>query len=283
MNRSSILNFFTKTKLLLLLKKLDYKDARKSWSKDKLIGCFDGFSLEQIICQCSKEQCQDILDFFDSPSSGSKEECVVQILGLIGKKVKRYTREDFLPKLPKHCGHYNTIGAKFCSTCGKAIPQRTFEYYKNWFYQWLWWRVEDAYYDEMVILDDLCLTFGSTRELEYFEATAGQFVEYDDEGGVYTFVAYEYSSNLESKRSTDDDYVYKTLCYFRECDYSGPSPVDLQELLYLTIPRDEQFTPSFTCNVDLALLKKHCDTVFPSKEECILAVMSAFSLQDASL
>ena len=283
MNRSDILNFFTKTKLLQLLENLNHKNARKSWSKDKLIGCFEGFSVEEIIRQCSEKQCQDILEFFDSPSSCSKEECVAQILGLIGKKVKKYTREDFFPKLPKHCGHYNTTDAKFCSTCGKAIPGRTFEYYKNWFYQWLWGCAQDAYYDKMVMLDELCLTFGPARELEYFEATAGQFVEYDDEGGVYTFVAYEYASNLESKRSTDEEYVYNSLRYFGECDYSGPSPVELQALLYLTIPRDEQFTPYFTCTVDSELLKKHCDTVFPSQEECLLAIMSAFSLQDASL
>ena len=283
MNRSDILNFFTKTKLLQLLEKLSYKDARKSWSKDRLIACFDETPIKEILLQCTHKQCQDILSFFDSSAQGTKEKCIQQILGLIKESGRKYTREDFLPALPAHCGHNNNTAAQFCTTCGKKIPKVTLEHFKNWFYQWLLGRIEDAYYDGMVLSEELYVVFAPIEELEYFEATAGQFVEYDDEGGVYTFVAYEYTTNLDSKRSTDEEYHYNTLPYFDDCDYSGPDPVKLQKMLHLIIPRDEQFTPSFTCDVNSELLKNSLDKVFPSEEECILTVLSAFTLRDANL
>lgn len=264
LTRIDLLNFFTKTNLVRLSEKCG-NTARKSWMKDKIISTFDDFSVHEIVSQCTDTQLKEFLDHHDQTvdNSQSTKEQVLQLFDATPTTPLSSSTHGYLPVLPMHCGHMNTEGAQFCSTCGKALLQDTEVYLKYWACKW--WQeyvegafenFEDIYGDVYELMSDAGFGYGAhdLQSLEWIRFEKGQFVEFDDEGGVFTFVAHKIASNQESYGSTQSEgYNYETLRWYQDGFY-GPSPKDLQALMYRTVERDTLFVPSVKLSINQQLL-----------------------------
>lgn len=265
LTRIDLLNFFTKTNLVKLSEKCG-NTARKSWKKDKIISTFDECSLDDIASQCTEQQLTDFLEHHDKTidSSQTIKSQVLQVLGATEPTPQSPSEDIYLPTLPKHCGHMNAEGSQFCSTCGKALPQDDEVYLKYWASKW--WKafvekeieVYRSSYEDIHELLSETTHFGyaadDLQSLEWIQFEEGQFVEFDDEGGVYVFVAHKIDSHQEYYDSTESEgYNYEVLRWYHGGFY-GPSPKDLQTLMCRTVERETHFAPTVKFSINQALL-----------------------------
>ena len=263
LNKVDFLNFFTKTVLLNFASTLGVT-ARKSWKKDKIISAFDDCTVNDIAAHCTEQQLQQFLEHHDQTIDGSRtiQGQVLQVLGATEATPQSSSGNDYLPTLPTHCGHMNPEGAQFCSTCGKALPQDDEVYLKYWAHKW--WKdyvegafedFEDYYGDVYELMSDAGFGYAANdlKTLEWITFQEGQFVEFDDEGGVYVFVAHKIGSNQRDYDSTQSEgYDYALL---KDGFGSiGPCPEELQALMCRTIERDTHFAPYIKLSINQELL-----------------------------
>ena len=261
LKKVDFLNFFTKPILLKLSKKLG-NTTRKSWKKDKIISTFDECLLDDIASQCTEQQLIEFLERHNKTIDNSKtiKSQVLQVFGAMETTPQSPSEDEYLPTLPKHCGHMNAEGAKFCSTCGKALPQDDGVYLRYWASKW--WKAfvekeievcRSSYEDIHELLSDTTHFGYDLQPLEWIRFEEGQFVEFDDEGGVYVFVAHKIESNLRYYDSTQEEgYNYEVLRWYD--GFYGPSPKDLQTLMYRMVERDTHFAPTVKFSVNQQLL-----------------------------
>lgn len=264
LTKVNLLNFFTKTKLLILAKKCGHT-ARKSWTKNKIISTFDDCTVNEIASQCTETQLKAFLEHHDQAidSSQTTNSQVLQLLDASETAPQTSSVGDYLPTLPTHCGHMNAEGAQFCSTCGKALPQDDEVYLKYWAHKWWNEYVEDAfegfednYGDVYELMSDAGFGYVAhdLQSLEWIRFEEGQFVEFDDEGGVYVFVAHKIDSNQKMYDSTQSEgYNYEVLRWYQGSFY-GPSPEDLQTLMCRTVERETHFAPIVKFSINQQLL-----------------------------
>jgi|GEM_PF-5948128 len=265
LTKGNLLNFFTKTKLLILAKKCGHT-ARKSWTKNKIISTFDDCTVNEIASQCTETQLKAFLEHHDQAIDGSQttNSQVLQLLDASETAPQTSSAGDYLPTLPTHCGHMNAEGAQFCSTCGKALPQDSEVYMKYWAHKWWKECVEEEIelyrsdYENIHELLSESTSFGYSahdlQSLEWIRFEEGQFVEFDDEGGVFVFVAHKVNSNQKMYNSTQEDgYNYEVLRWYQGSFY-GPSPKDLQTLMCRRVERETHFAPIVKLSINQPLL-----------------------------
>lgn len=80
MSKDSFFNFYTKSVLLDILKKLKDTEHRSSWKKDRLISVLENYSIEDVLALFKTQDLRDNLNEHGFSSKGKKQEIIDRLL-----------------------------------------------------------------------------------------------------------------------------------------------------------------------------------------------------------
>ncbi len=80
MSKDSFFNFYTKSVLLDILKKLKDTEHRSSWKKDRLISVLENYSMEGVLALFKMQDLRDNLNEHGFSSKGKKQEVIDRLL-----------------------------------------------------------------------------------------------------------------------------------------------------------------------------------------------------------